>query len=137
MSGKASSFLVQPSQIDGPVNVLRNWKHLIFSNFTNIRHLGVFGSSFPQPPALEPRPHKTFNQLNLLLGNVQPLWSCAHYFQSFTGYLKPFCFTVTGTCLKKLPYFSRCFVDFILCSTGKYMFKVNNKKIDQYALVQV
>ena len=26
-----------------------------------------------------------------------------------------------------------CFVDFILCPTNKYMFKVNNKKLDQSA----
>ena len=36
--------------------------------------------------------------------------------------------------LKKLPYFFNvhlsCFVDFILWPTDKYMFKVNNKKID-------
>ena len=32
-------------------------------------------------PALGPLPHKSFNQLNLLLGKVQSLWSCAHYFQ--------------------------------------------------------
>ena len=32
-------------------------------------------------------PHKSFSQLNLLLVKVQLLWSCAHYFQCFTGYL--------------------------------------------------
>ena len=36
--------------------------------------------------------------------------------------------------LKKLPYFFNvhlgCFVDFILWPTDKYMFKVNDKKID-------
>ena len=38
-------------------------------------------------PALGPRPHKSFSQFNLLLGKVWSLWSCAHYFQWFTGYL--------------------------------------------------
>ena len=47
---------------------------------------------------------------------------------------KPCCFThVTGTCFKETPLFFNvhlsCFVDFILCPTDKYMFKVNNKKI--------
>ena len=44
------------------------------------------------------------------------------------------CFThVTGTCFRETaPFFNvylSCFVDFILCPTDKYMFKVNNKKI--------
>ena len=47
---------------------------------------------------------------------------------------KPCCFThVTGTCFKETALFFNvhlsCFVDFILCPTDKYMFKVNNKKI--------
>ena len=73
----------------------------------------VFGLSGPRPPTLisglqplGPSPHKSFNQLNFLLVNVQSLWSWAHYFQWFTG-----------------------FVDFILCPTDKHMFKINNKKI--------
>ena len=46
---------------------------------------------------------------------------------------KPCCFThVTGTCFKETALFFNvhlsCFVDFILCLTDKYMFKVNNKK---------
>ena len=50
------------------------------------------------------------------------------------GLLKPCCFThVTGTCFKETALFFNvhlsCFVDFILCPTDKYMFKVNNKKI--------
>ena len=50
------------------------------------------------------------------------------------GLFKPFCFThVTGTCFKETALFFNvhlsCFVDFILCPTDKYMFKVNNKKI--------
>ena len=67
----------------------------------------VFVLSGPRPsyPVLLPRPHKSFNQLNLLLGKVQSLWSCAHYFQWFTGYLN-YCFTyVTGTCFKETAIF--------------------------------
>ena len=50
------------------------------------------------------------------------------------GLFKPCCFThVTGTCFKETALFFNvhlsCFVDFILCLTDKYMFKVNNKKI--------
>ena len=50
------------------------------------------------------------------------------------GLFKPCCFThITGTCFKETVLFFNihlsCFVDFILCPTDKYMFKVNNKKI--------
>ena len=50
------------------------------------------------------------------------------------GLFKPCCFThVTCTCFKETSLFFNvylsCFVDFILCPTDKYMFKVNNKKI--------
>ena len=38
-------------------------------------------------PVSSPRPYKCFNQLNLLLGKVQSLWSWTHYFQWSTGYL--------------------------------------------------
>ena len=48
----------------------------------------VFGLSGPRRPALDPRIHKSFKQLNLLLRKVHSLWSFAHYFQWFTGYLK-------------------------------------------------
>ena len=46
---------------------------------------------------------------------------------------KPCRFThVTGTCFKETALFFNvhlsCFVDFILCPTDKYMFKVKNKK---------
>ena len=49
------------------------------------------------------------------------------------GLLKPCCFThVTSTCFKETILFFNvhlgCFVGFILCPTGKYMFKVKNKK---------
>ena len=45
---------------------------------------------------------------------------------------KPCCSThVTGTCFKETARFFNvhlsCFVDFILCPTGKYMLKVNNE----------
>ena len=50
------------------------------------------------------------------------------------GLFRPCCFThVTGTCFKETALFFNvhlsCFVDFILCPTDKYMFKLNNKKI--------
>ena len=50
------------------------------------------------------------------------------------GLFKLCCFThVTGTCFKETALFFNvhlsCFVDFILCPTDKYKFKVNNKKI--------
>ena len=49
------------------------------------------------------------------------------------GLFKLCCFThVTGTCFKETTLFFNvhfsCFLDFILCPTDKYMFKVNNKK---------
>ena len=50
------------------------------------------------------------------------------------GLFKPRCFAhVTGTCLKETALFFNVhlsyFVDFLLCPTNKYMFKVYNKKI--------
>ena len=50
------------------------------------------------------------------------------------GLFKPCCFThVTGTCFKETALFFNVhlgfFVDFILCPTDKYKFKVSNKKI--------
>ena len=62
-------------------------------------HVKINGSKFRiecvwviRPPAPGPHirrsapdPHKIFNKLNLLLIKVQSLWSCAHYFQWFTG----------------------------------------------------
>ena len=49
------------------------------------------------------------------------------------GLFKPCCFIhVTATCFKETALFFNvhlsCFVDFILCPTDKYKFKVNNKK---------
>ena len=94
-------------------------------------------------PAPDPRPsyltldpgfHKIFNQLKLLLFKVQSLWSCAHYFQWFTGCLNHVDLFMSheATCSKKITLLFNvlltCFVDFILCPTDKYMFKVTNKK---------
>ena len=88
--------------------------------------------SRPSYPAPGPRSHKSFNQLNLLLGKVQSLWSCAHYFQWFAGYLNHVILPMSQVHdLKKL-FFNvhlSCFMDFILCPTDKYMFKVTIKKI--------
>ena len=85
---------------------------------------------YPAPGA-----DKNFNQLNHIL-KVQSLWSCAHYFQWFTVYLSNLCWLTHVTCsymFKENALLFNvhlgCFVDFILCPTGKYMFKVNNKKI--------
>ena len=82
-----------------------------------------------------PGPHKSFNQLNLVLFEVQSLWSCAHYFQWFTGCLNHLdlltlhvaaCFKETALSFNVHLF---CFVDFFLSPTDKYIFKVNNKKI--------
>ena len=62
-------------------------------------------------PAL--RPH--FNQFNLLLGKLQSLSSCAHYFQWFTGYLKHVVLLMSQVYVsKKLPYFLTC-TSVVLC----------------------
>ena len=91
-----------------------------------------------QPPApgphiwtSTPSSHKSFNKLNLLLFKVQSLWSCAHYFQWFMGYLNHVDLLMSHVhVLKKLLFNVNlsCFVDFIMCPTDKYMFKVHNKK---------
>ena len=91
------------------------------------------------PSASGPRAHKCFNQFNLLLVKLQSLWSCAHNFQWFTGYLNHDDLLISHVhVLKKLPYCLMClivllfncltwFVDFIPCPTDKYMFKVDIK----------
>ena len=62
-----------------------------------------------QPPALGVRPYKCFNQLNLLLGKVQSLLSCAHYIQWFTGYSDHVGSLMSHVhILKKLPYCLMC-----------------------------
>ena len=79
--------------------------------------------------------HKHFNQLNLFLFKVPSIWSCAHYFQWFTGYLNHVDLLMlhAATCFKEtalvINVHLSCFVDFILYPTNKYMFKVNNKNI--------
>ena len=63
----------------------------------------------PSYPALGPRPHKSFNQLNLFLGKDQSRESCAHYFQWFTGYLKHVVLLMSQVHVsKKLSYFLMC-----------------------------
>ena len=75
-------------------------------------------------------PHKSFNKLNFLLVNVESLWSCAHYFQWFTGYWLTH---VLCTCFKETTLLFNvhlsCFMNFILCPTDKYTFKVHNEKV--------
>ena len=97
----------------------------------------VFGLSGPRPsyPALRsrsPGPIKvlsssTFSQVK------SNHYDHVHITLNGLRLFKP-CFThVTGTCFRETaPFFNvylSCFVDFILCPTDKYMFKVNNKKI--------
>ena len=60
--------------------------------------------------------------------------SCAHYFQWFTGFLNygDLLMLHVATTFKEIALFIvhlSCFVDFILCPTDKYMFKVNNNFI--------
>ena len=55
-------------------------------------------------------------------------------FSMVYGLLKPCCFAhVTGICFQETAQFFNvelsCSLDFLLCPTDKYMFKVNNKKI--------
>ena len=88
-------------------------------------------SSYPAlgPWSPAPSPHKSFNKRNHLLVKVQSLWSCAHCFQWFTGYLNH-----TDLLMSQVHVFKETtpllnvhlsfFVDFILC-----MFKVRTKKI--------
>ena len=76
-------------------------------------------------PVFDLRPYRRCYQPNLFLGKL---------FSMVYGLFKPCCFThVTGTCFKETALFFNvhlsCFVDFILCPTDKYMFKVSNRKI--------
>ena len=95
----------------------------------------MFASFGPRPsyPAPVPSSHKNFNQLNFFLFKVQSLWSCAHYFQWFTGYLNQAELLIwhVATCFRETASLFNmhlsCFVDFILCPTNKYMFKVYKK----------
>ena len=80
-----------------------------------------------------PGPYKSFIQLHLLVKS-QWLWSCAHFFSMVYGLFKPcWLIDVSCTCLKEttplVNLLLSCFVDFILCPTDKYMFKVKDKKI--------
>ena len=80
-----------------------------------------------------PVPHKSFNKLSLLLVK-SPVTMIMRTLPSMVyGLLKPcWLMDVSCTCFKETtPLFNvhlSCFVDFILCPTDKYMFKVNNKK---------
>ena len=79
-----------------------------------------------------PAPHKSFIKFNLLLVKVTMIM-CTLLSMVY-GLFKPcWLIDVACTCFKETtPLFSvhlSCFVDFILCPTDKYMFKVNNKKI--------
>ena len=81
---------------------------------------------------LAPGPHKSFIKFNLLLVKVTMIM-CTLLSMVY-GLFKPcWLIDVLCTCFKETtPLFNvhlSCFVDFILCPTDKYMFKVNNKKI--------
>ena len=62
--------------------------------------------------------------LSMVCGLIKPCW-LTHF---------------TCTCFKETTILFNvhlsCFVDFIPCPTDKYMFKVNNKKIDSSVSVQ-
>ena len=94
-----------------------------------IKENGVFVIR-PSYPALGP--HKIFNQLNFLLFKVQSLLSfiICTLLSLVYGLCKPCWLThVTCTCFKETALLFNvhlsCFVNFILCPTDKYMFKVN------------
>ena len=93
-----------------------------------------------QPPASSPHirpsvpgPHKIFIKLSLLLVKFQWRWSCAHYFQWFTGNLNDVDILMSHKhVLDTTPLFNmhlNCFVGFILYPTNRYMFKFNYNKI--------
>ena len=100
----------------------------------------MFGLSGPPDPGHHirpsaPGPHKSFIKFNLLLVKAQWLWSCARGLLSMVYRLFKPCLLIDVLCLcfkETTPLYNvhlSCFVDFILCPTDKYMFKVNNKKI--------
>ena len=104
----------------------------------SVNSLGVWDIRPPDPgPHIRPSArgsHKSFINFNLILVKAQWLWSCAYYFQWFTGYLNHVDLLMSYVhVLKKLPHCLKVhlsyFADFILCPTDKYMFKVNNKKM--------
>ena len=68
----------------------------------------VFGLSGPRPRALISGAHKSFIKLNLLV-KAQWQWSCARYFQWFTGYLNHVDLLMSYVhVLKKLPQCLMC-----------------------------
>ena len=99
---------------------------------TYCHKMGALVIKFPIPRRSDPAPgpdtHKNFSKfkgsVTMIMGT---LYSMAY------GLFKPFwLIDVLCTCFKETtPLFNvhlSCFVDFILCPTDKYMFKVNNKK---------
>ena len=95
-----------------------------------------YPSPNPQPSYLapSPQPQKIFNQLDFLLVKLQScdlqiMWTLL---SMVCRLIKPCRLAhVTCTCFKETAilfnvHFS-CFVDFILCPTDKYIFKINNK----------
>ena len=125
---------------------IRFFKKIILIYFFlhhNIVTALLFGLFSPRPRSsypflgfgLNPRPSKSLNKLSLLLVKFHSLWSSAHFFERyFYRLFKPYWLShVTCTCFKETSVqfnaHLSCFVDFIMCPTGKYMFKVNNRKI--------
>ena len=60
------------------------------------------------------------------------MFNCAHIKRSTFSRCKFFKTVLAEQAFHSLfsELHSSCFVDFILCPTDKYMFKVNNKKLD-------
>ena len=101
----------------------------------SIFYTSEFGLSSPHIHPSDPGLHKSFKQIDLFLSKVQSLWSWAHCCKWFMGYLNHvdlFMLHVTA-CFKETALLFNvhlsCFVDFILCTTDKYIFKVCNKKV--------
>ena len=79
--------------------------------------------------APEPQSYKNFNQLNLLLGKVQSIWSYAHYFKWSMGYWNHFVLLISQVhVLKKLPYFLKLLCGFYPVPNWQMHVKVNNEK---------
>ena len=93
-------------------NVIAVESRLTKTRSTSLYKKWVFGLSSLRPSALisgtqslAPGPHKVFNQLNFLLFKVQSLWSCAHYFRWFMGYVNHVDLLMSHVhVLRKAPY---------------------------------
>ena len=111
--------------------LINSSRYLVFGVYFCV--LGLFGPRSPAvrsgprpPPPIQVSTSSTSSYL------VQSLWSCAHYFQWFTGYLNHVDLLMlhVATRFKEIALLFNVhlcfFADFILCLTDKYMFKVGN-----------